>query len=265
MTSYPVFGCDVSIWQDDNSTPQQVDFRKMFGAGARFVFVKASQSNWIDQDLIYNWTSARSANLVRGAYHYLTYDVSPIVQADYYWSLMRNDTGDLPLTVDFENRAAGLTRARASGDLRAFCERLTQLSGRLPMIYTSPGYWGEFGTTDVYWKQYRLWLAHYTAVDPITGQYKAPTIPLPWTDWLFWQYTSHGDGKLYGTESLNVDMDNFNGTLDQLYAVAGWTHPPAPIQATWEEQIDAWARTQPDPYTGIGPEGVQPAPGRWSQ
>jgi GH25 family lysozyme M1 (1,4-beta-N-acetylmuramidase) len=35
-------GIDVSRWQDDNNTPQQIDFRKAYAAGARFVFIKAS-------------------------------------------------------------------------------------------------------------------------------------------------------------------------------------------------------------------------------
>lgn len=252
--TYPVFGCDVSVWQDDNSTPQQVNFARMFQAGARFVFIKASQSTWIDQDLLYNWSNAKSTKLVRGAYHYLTFDTSPVSQAEYFWSLMRGDPGDLPLTVDFENRAAGLTRARASGDLKAFCDRLLQLSGKRPMIYTSPGYWGEFGTTDSYWLQYPLWLAHYTTADPL--------IPLPWKSWLFWQYTSHGDGPKFGTESLNVDMDYFYAGIEALYDLAGWLVPPVipPILSTWEQQIDAWARTQG--YTGILPSGIEPPPGK---
>ena len=33
-------GCDVSVWQDNNSTPQQVDFQKMYAGGKRFVMIK---------------------------------------------------------------------------------------------------------------------------------------------------------------------------------------------------------------------------------
>lgn len=235
-----VIGCDVSIWQDNNSTPQQIDFVKMRTAGASFVFIKASQSTWMDQDLIYNWANANRAGILRGAYHFLTFDTSPISQADYFWSLMRGDSGELPLVVDFENRIAGLTRAAASSALKLFVERLQVISGRLPMIYTSPGYWNEFGTTDVFWVKYPLWLAHYTTA-------AEPLIPSPWQSWLFWQYTSHGDGLKYGAESLNIDMDYFAGTLEQLYALAS---RPLPV-LTWEASIDAWARTMG--YTGVRP------------
>lgn len=239
MTVYPVLGTDVSVWQDNNSTAQQVNFTKMKAAGASFVFIKASQGTWLDQDLIYNWSNAKAAGLLRGAYHYMTYDVSPITQAEYMWSVIKGDIGELPLVVDFENRVDGLTRSKASGALKAFIDRLQQLSGKIPMIYTSPGYWQEFGTSDAWWAKYPLWLAHYTATEP--------TIPLPWRFWYFWQYTSHGDGPKYGTESLNVDMDYFYGDLETLYALAGQTPPVT----TWEQSIDAWARTMG--YNGVRP------------
>ncbi len=235
-----VIGTDVSVWQDAASTPQQIDFVKMRTAGASFVFIKASQSTWMDQDLIYNWANANRAGILRGAYHFLTFDTSPISQADYFWSLMRGDSGELPLVVDFENRIAGLTRAAASSALKLFVERLQVISGRLPMIYTSPGYWNEFGTTDTFWTKYPLWLAHYTTA-------AEPLIPSPWQSWLFWQYTSHGDGLKYGAESLNIDMDYFAGTLEQLYAMTG---RPLPV-LTWQASIDAWARTMG--YTGVRP------------
>ena len=247
MTTPTVIGCDVSIWQDNNSTPQQIDFTKMVSAGASFVFIKASQGSWMDQDLIYNWSNAKRAGMLRGAYHFLTFDVSPITQADYYWSLMRGDSGELPLVADFEYRATGLTRSTASSSLKLFMERLQVNSGRLPMIYTSPGFWNEFGTTDTFWAKYPLWLGHYTSIDPLTGQLKPPTVPSPWNSWLFWQYTSHGDGLKYGAESLNIDMDYFAGTLEQLYAMTG---RPLPV-LTWEVSIDAWARE--NGYTGVRP------------
>lgn len=234
-----VIGCDVSVWQDDNSTPQRINFQQMRAAGAPFVFIKASQANWLDQDILYNWSNAKAAGLLRGAYHYMTFDVSPIVQAEYFWSIIKHDPGELPLVADFECRAAGLDRARASGALRAFVERLTQLSGKKPMIYTSPGYWQEFGTTDNYWINYPLWLAHYRVT--------LPTIPMPWRSWMFWQFTDKGDGLRYGAESKQIDLNYWYGTLEQLYDYAGQTPP---VQ-TWEQQIDAWARTMG--YSGVRP------------
>ena len=230
--TYPVQGPDYSIWDDNNSTPQRVDFAKCKAAGAPFCFIKSSQANFIDQDLIYNWSNAKAAGLLRGAYHYMTYEISPIMQAEYMWSLLKSDPGELPLVVDFEYRLPGLTRSTAAGALKAFIERLTQLSGRKPMIYTSPSYWNEFGTTDAYWAQYPLWIAHYTS-------YAEPLTPSPWKFWYFWQFTDRADGLKYGSEAKEVDMNYWYSDLAALYAIAGQT-PPA---TTWEVEIDVWART----------------------
>ena len=67
MTTYTVLGIDCSKWKDDNSTPQQMDFFKAKAEGASFVFIKASQSTWLDSDFIYNWQAAKDAGLMRGA------------------------------------------------------------------------------------------------------------------------------------------------------------------------------------------------------
>jgi len=241
MTAYSVIGTDVSIWDDNNSTPQVVDFEKMVQAGAKFTFVKSSQANWIDQDYITNWSNAKQAGILRGAYHYLTFDVSPIIQAEYVWSILRADPGELPIVCDFECRT-GATRSTAAGALKAFLERLKTLSGRTPMIYTSPGYWREFGTTDTYWTAYPLWLAHYTTGNPDT--------PLPWRWWYFWQYTDRGDGVKYGGEAKMMDMNYWKASLEDLYLFAGKPTPP-PAPESWQLQIDAWARMQG--YTGVRP------------
>lgn len=36
-------GIDVSRWQDNNSTAQQMDFTKSVSMGAKFVFIKSSR------------------------------------------------------------------------------------------------------------------------------------------------------------------------------------------------------------------------------
>jgi GH25 family lysozyme M1 (1,4-beta-N-acetylmuramidase) len=47
-------GIDVSVWQDDNSTSQKMDFNKAKTAGARFVFIKVSERGGVDQDFLDN-------------------------------------------------------------------------------------------------------------------------------------------------------------------------------------------------------------------
>ena len=78
------------------------------------------------------------------------------------------------------------------------------------MIYTSPGFWSSYGKIknstqyDAKWSYFPLWIAHYTKAEK-------PTVPPPWSDWTFWQYTATGDGLAYGAESKGLDMNWFNG------------------------------------------------------
>ena len=95
-------GIDVSRWQDDKSTPQRMNFAMAKGQGVEFVFIKASQSIWADRDILYNWDAARRAGLLRGAYHFLTWETSAERQAEFMWGLLEADPGELPLVLDYE-------------------------------------------------------------------------------------------------------------------------------------------------------------------
>ena len=198
-----ILGTDISIWNDDNSTAQGVDFAKMKQAGARFCFIKATQANFADSDYTTNWKAAKGI-IPRGAYHFLTWNISPIVQARFHWSLLKDDPGEFvhPI-VDFE--WWGNTPPTALSTLRQYCDELMLISGRVPMIYTSAGFFNQFGKNDAYWAQFPLWIANYTEASK-------PLLPRwPWKTWTFWQYTAKGDGKRYGCESNAVDLNRFNG------------------------------------------------------
>ena len=95
-------GIDVSKWQDDNSTPQKMDFSKSVDQGAKFVFIKATERMGVDGDFLWNWDSAKSAGLLRGAYHFLRWDLSGLTQARIFCSLLKDDRGELPPVADYE-------------------------------------------------------------------------------------------------------------------------------------------------------------------
>lgn len=126
-----VQGIDVSKWQDDNTTPQQIDFNKAKRAGAYFVFIKASQDVYADPDFAYNWNAAKAAGLIRGAYHFFDYRKSPKAQADYLTSLLKNDWGELPPVLDFEKHPAWDLPTREKC-LRMIKEFFTQLETTCP-------------------------------------------------------------------------------------------------------------------------------------
>jgi lysozyme len=225
----PALGLDVSLWNDSNSTAQQVDFAKAKANGAEFVFIKAGQWNFIDQDYLWNWKAAKAAGLLRGAYWYLDWRGDMDAQANMFASLLHDDPGELPPVCDFE-MTTGCPADSASKLLR-FVVRLENETKRFPIIYTSPGFWNAHGSTSSAWQQYDLWLAHWYANTPI--------VPKPWVAWKVWQYTEKGNGPAYGCESANVDLNYFSGSSAMLRAYAGITTPPEPTDA---EKLDVlWA------------------------
>ncbi len=223
-----VLGIDVSRWQDNDSTPQMMDFAKAKNAGANFAFIKASQATWKDRDFAMNWQNAKDARLPRGAYHFMDWTTSASNQARYFASVLAEDRGELPPVADFELRTGVPARAKATEELYAFVSGVEQAVGKQVMIYTAPYYWREFfsGAHADYFAARPLWIAHYGV--------SRPTVPAPWDTWTFWQYSAKGDGLKFGAESKDLDMDYFNGDLAAFNATFGLARVP-----TVEERLTA--------------------------
>jgi hypothetical protein len=66
-----------------------------------------------------------------------------------------------------------------------------------------------------------LWIAHWGVA--------CPDIPAPFKSWPFWQYAAMSD--VPGITTMNVDLDRFDGTLDELHAL-GVTNAPSPSAAS---------------------------------
>jgi len=213
-----ILGVDISKW-DGNW-----DAVRSKAAGAEFAFIKASQAAYTDPLFNVNWQRAKDASLLRSAYHYLDYSKPGRDQADYFADLLVPDQGELPPTVDFEQRGPKVTAALAMTCLRDFAAQLKARGYGRMILYTSAGYWKEFGETNTSWSQYPLWLADYNNKDV------APA-PAPWTTWTFWQFTPKGSGEAFGTEGFNLDIDRYAGTLDNLFTFAGVKAPTADLEA----------------------------------
>jgi len=206
-------GLDCSHWQNDKSTPQKMDFKTAYAAGAHFAFIKVSERGGIDVDYEYNWKAAKDAGMPRGGYHFLRWDLPATTQARVFCAALQDDPGELPPVADFEAPAKdGIYPSNSM--LLAFLEEVEKILNRRPMIYTSPGFWKSHGNNkttrkpEQFWSIYPLWIAHYGA--------SAPTIPAPWQNWLFWQFTATGSGPKYGAESKGIDLNLFNGDLIDL-------------------------------------------------
>ncbi len=219
-----LLGIDISIWQDDNSTPQRVDFRRSLAAGVKFVFIKASQGSWADQDFIWNWQSVQESGMPAGAYHYFDWRYDHLAQARFFAGLLKHESGPLYPVLDYEMRSSAPARSQAARMGKEFVQEAEYLLGRGLMVYTSPGFWSEHGSSDSFWGERPLWVAHYGV--------RQPKIPAPWEDWLFWQFTAKGPGLQYGAESKSLDLNYFNGDAARFAGLFGTPTPPTPVAPT---------------------------------
>lgn len=210
-----VIGPDISFYQDRNDTPRGVDFGVM-AQQAKFVIIRAGQNLWVDEDFATHWQRAKAAGLPRGSYWFYDSRADPKAQAELWIKTLGNDLGELPLWCDFEEKYNGpYTGWR---NFYNFIARLQELAPNKEIgIYTGYYYWAEMVLSSgigaaslAYFAQFPLWIAAYNST--------TPQIPRPWSHWDFWQFTDNGNGILYGVESLNIDLNYFNGTEDEFNA-----------------------------------------------
>lgn len=201
-------GCDISFYQDDITTPKVTDFVKMHSQ-ANFVIIRVGQNLWVDRDFKANWTRAKAAGIPRGSYWLYDSRVAPEVQANLWADALGSDLGELPLFADLEEGYNGAWKDPANW--QKFILQLQKRVGKKEIgIYTGFYYFKDSPMTAAlrnWFGQFPLWIANYGVVKP--------NLPAPWTTWLFWQNTDKGDGLAHGVESLNIDMDVFNGTQAQ--------------------------------------------------
>ncbi len=195
-----VHGVDISHHQGE------IDWRRLSLATYRerpvnFVFMKATEGgNFVDDSFLYNFAAARESGLVRGAYHFFLPDVPADVQAENFIRNVRLQPGDLPPVLDIEvmgEEGAEQLRQRAAQWL-SIVERHY---GVAPIIYASYKFRTKYLNQPPL-TRYPYWIAHYYVEDL---EYKGP--------WKFWQHTDRG--RLDGIDG-RVDLDIFNGNLEEL-------------------------------------------------
>lgn len=209
-------GIDVSYWDAG------IDWPKVRATGQRFVFVKATEAiTYKDPTFDDNWFGAKSAGLLRGAYHFFRCNVDAKKQADYFIDYVKsfNDNGELPPILDLET-PDGQRKEKIVPAAKIWLDRVEAAFGKKPIIYSGQyflqDYLSEAGGGPPAWaKDYPLWLAQYP------NQYTSgsqPFLPRGWFKWTFWQYSEKG--QVNGINA-NVDLNLFSGTLEELYKFGG--------------------------------------------
>lgn len=216
FSTFVTQGADVSFYQDDNTTPQKINFDKMVEQGADFVIIRAGQNAWIDPDFSYNWPKAKQSGLPRGAYWFYDSRYDPIKQAELFASLFVDDKPELRLWLDLEENYGGFYKGHVYW--KRFLVRLRELLPSVMIgIYT--GYYfisGKIPTSEhTFFKQFPLWLAWYTT-NP-----EDVLVPIPWTSVEFWQWGTPTWGIAWGCESIEIDMNRYNGSKQEMLSAFG--------------------------------------------
>lgn len=233
-----ITGVDVSKWDHSATSAYPagtpIDWVKVKAAGRSFAIIKASErTNYRNPYFANDYTQAKAAGLVVGAYHFAR-PALPIStardQARYFISTVQKigsfrDQKTFPAVLDLET-TGGLGQADLIAWTQQFLNTAQLLTGRKPILY-SYDYFIRYslGNTKQF-SSYPFWYARYTTTVPT-----AATIPGGWSQWTMWQYSS--------TTTTNGiigagDVSRFNGTTAALLAFAdgrtsGYGPPSIPL------------------------------------
>lgn len=188
-------GVDVSHWEG------RIDWRAA-APTIGFAYYKCTDGvRSVDDQFTSNQRGCNEAGLLHAPYHYYQPSLDPIAQAEHFIHTAGIDYKRYIVDVEAPDREEGITQK-----LKAFLERVEQLTSIKPAIYTSAGYWNEFIQPKPVWaKDYDLIVAHYT-------QARQPILPVGWTTWRIWQFS---DYWYFTGCSEQADADWFNGSAEE--------------------------------------------------
>jgi lysozyme len=246
-----ILGIDASTHQDDSTTPQRIDWEKTKKAGARFAIIRACQNLDPDEDFDYNWGEAKRVGIPRGAYHFFDYrngKAPAVMQAEYFWSLIEQDPGEIAPAMDFEKPNKYWpdlpTRVTCLDMIQIFLTKMDMLSKRKSIFYSNENTirWTLAPIPSII-TNHPLWIAAWpkvhvgqTAEDaakgfvPFTGN---------WPTYTLWQFTTVLDGKKFGMESAGLDGDYFNGGEEafKIFTGGGISQTQGEESLTLEERV----------------------------
>jgi lysozyme len=212
-----VQGVDVSVYQGN------VDWPTVAGTGIVFAVARISDGMSLDSKFSQNWSGMKSAGLVRGAYQFFEPADDPTTQANIVIQavgMLGQD--DLPVVADMEV-SGGQSAATIVSKLNTWVAAVQAGTGRAPMIYTAPGFWNSSVASSSF-GNLPLWAANWGVT--------CPNLATGWSNWDVWQYSDMG--TVSGITGA-VDLDEFNGSLEQLkqFANGAPTYAAQYVSQSW--------------------------------
>ena len=275
-----IHGADISRWQHPND--KTIDFVKMYEAGLRFVFIKASDTRESADQLSVKYAAmdhhaAQAAGIYTGFYHYAVLpDVTEpdgikkdaLAQAQkVVWRLASMggySEKDLPYALDLENKCVRYsssgacqkyaTRSAVTLWATTFLASVKEKTGKTPILYSYASFLEGSMVRSPELAQYPLWLAQY-AIDPANpinqpGLKTGGCYVHSWTgancdsQWTVWQYSSCGIAPKYGVPGNRLDLNVFRGTPSTFLDLAKGSWTPT--------LVDVMPQQEPTVLTVVG-------------
>ncbi len=156
---------------------------------------------------------------IRGAYWYFSTHSTWQAQANFFLELV-GDKDYHFYVADFED-AYNVLSDQAMQDCFRWMEHVKLMSGLPVLIYTNPSLYNQYA-----WKYcagWPLWIAQYYTNNPSPD--KDPAMPSKRKSWDIWQWASEinyvGHGKEYGVGGNSVDLNVYNGIVEEMRAWLG--------------------------------------------
>ena len=193
--NYYIHGIDVSSFQNSIAW-KKVASMKVNNVRMGFAYIKATEGlGNVDENFRKNYTNAKRAGIICGAYHFFLPTKSGTVQAANFVRTVQLSIGDLPPVVDIE-QLYGVPPLMMRKRLKECLDAMEIVYKTKPILYSNVDFYEKYLGSE--FNDYPLWVAHYDE----------PEKPRTVREWLFWQHSESGHVNGIATK---VDFSVFNG------------------------------------------------------
>ena len=192
---------------------------KTLGSEVNFVYAKASQgAQFKDPTFRNNFVNLANAGILRGGYHFLTFQDTAQDQVNNFLSggVDYSQHNILPPVLDIEWQVPSTlnpyiinNRQQCIALIADWLQTVEAKTGRLPMIYTNASFWQQYLNNPPGFEKYLVWQAAYSSSRPAN----IPGL----ASYTFWQNSE--SGRLTSI-STPVDTNIFYGSLSDLNKLA---------------------------------------------
>lgn len=207
-------GVDVASFQHPGGAA--IDWSQVAASGIGFAGVKATEGAYYQNPYaLTDLAQAQAAGLSAVAYAFAIPNgngssSSPVTQADYLVLYLGSASRSVPIMLDIEYNpygaeCYGLSTTAMVSWISKFDSEIKTKTGHLPIIYTPRSWWGTCTGSSTGFAHTPVWVPDYSSA-------AGPSLPVGWSTWASWQYTS--TGTVAGiSDPGHVDLDQANPAI----------------------------------------------------